>query len=104
MQRFHVDGRLRRSVAAPWTENVGSTDLELRLPRCDLIGVLPTKTLSKLIGKPWGSISRHVLTSGFRDSLAALGWTYDGTRGCLGASFKQRVEPYETSGVLSALA
>src|SRR6202165_2489873 len=39
MKRLHVDGRLCRSVAAPWTENIGSPAFELRLPRCDLIRV-----------------------------------------------------------------
>jgi hypothetical protein len=31
MQRLHVDGRLRRSVAATRTENIGSPTLKLRL-------------------------------------------------------------------------
>src|SRR5438034_6977319 len=39
MKQLHVDGRLCRSVAAPWTENIGSPAFELRLPRCDLIGM-----------------------------------------------------------------
>jgi hypothetical protein len=39
VQRLHVDGRLRRSVATARTENIGSPALELRLPGCDLIGV-----------------------------------------------------------------
>ena len=39
MQRLHVDGRLSRSVAAAWTENIGSPTLKLSLPRRDLIGV-----------------------------------------------------------------
>src|SRR5665647_1222204 len=40
VQRLHVDGRkLRRSVAATGTKNIGSPALKLRLPRCDLIGV-----------------------------------------------------------------
>jgi len=30
---------MRCSVAAPGTENIGSPALELRFPRCDLIGV-----------------------------------------------------------------
>ena len=37
MQRLYVDGRLRRSVAG--AENISSSALQLRLPRCDLIGV-----------------------------------------------------------------
>jgi hypothetical protein len=37
VQRLHVNGRLRRSVAR--TENIGSSALQLRLPRGDLIGV-----------------------------------------------------------------
>ena len=39
MQRLHVDGRLRGSVAAAGTEHIGSPALELRFPRCDLIGM-----------------------------------------------------------------
>src|SRR6188472_2380992 len=39
MQRLHIDGRLRGSVAATGTENIGSPALELRFPRCDLMGV-----------------------------------------------------------------
>ena len=39
MQRLHVDGWLRRSVADASTKNIGSPALELRFPRCDLIGV-----------------------------------------------------------------
>ena len=39
MERLHVDGRLRGSVAATVTEHIGGSFLELRLPRCDLIGV-----------------------------------------------------------------
>src|ERR1700687_4986953 len=38
MQRLHVDGWLRGSLAAG-TEHIGCPFLELRLPRCDLIGV-----------------------------------------------------------------
>jgi hypothetical protein len=38
-ERLHVDGRLRRSVAATGTENIGSPALKLRFPRGDLIGV-----------------------------------------------------------------
>ena len=45
MQRLHVDDRLRRSIAA--AENIGSSALKLRLPRCDLIGV-DVELLSKL--------------------------------------------------------
>ena len=40
MQRLHVDGWLRRAVAAAaGAKNIGSSALKLRLPRCDLIGV-----------------------------------------------------------------
>ena len=39
MQRLHVDGWLRGSLAATGTEHSGCPFLELRLPRCDLIGV-----------------------------------------------------------------
>ena len=39
MQRLYVDGRLRGSLAAAGTEHIGCPFLELRLPRCDLIGV-----------------------------------------------------------------
>jgi hypothetical protein len=38
VQRLHIGGWLRRSVAAG-TENIGSPALQLRFPRCDLIGV-----------------------------------------------------------------
>jgi uncharacterized protein with GYD domain len=39
MQRLHVDGWLRGSLAAASTEHIGCPFLELRLPGCDLIGV-----------------------------------------------------------------
>src|SRR5262249_61381657 len=39
VQRLHVDGWLRRSVADASTKNIGSPALERRFPRCDLIGV-----------------------------------------------------------------
>ena len=39
VQRLHVNSRLRRSVAAAWTKNIGSPALKLSLPCCDLIGV-----------------------------------------------------------------
>jgi len=39
VQRLHVDGGLRHSVAPEGTENISSPALELRFPRCDLIGV-----------------------------------------------------------------
>src|SRR6266566_5240713 len=39
MQRLHIDGWLRGSLAAAGTEHIGCPFLELRLPRCDLIGV-----------------------------------------------------------------
>ena len=39
MQRLHVDSRMRCSVAATRTENTRSPTLELRFPRCDLIGM-----------------------------------------------------------------
>jgi hypothetical protein len=39
VQRLHVHGRLRRSVADARAENIGSPALELRFPRRDLIGV-----------------------------------------------------------------
>jgi hypothetical protein len=39
MQRLHVDGWLRGCLATAGTEHIGCPFLELRLPRCDLIGV-----------------------------------------------------------------
>jgi hypothetical protein len=33
MQRLHIDGRLRRAIAAPETKNVRSPALEQRFPR-----------------------------------------------------------------------
>jgi hypothetical protein len=39
VQRLHVDGGWRRSVAATKTEHIGSATFELRFPRRDLIGV-----------------------------------------------------------------
>src|SRR6185436_16492639 len=39
MERLHVDGRRPRSVAAAATENIRCPALELRFPRCDLIGM-----------------------------------------------------------------
>jgi hypothetical protein len=39
MERLHVDGRQRRSVAAAGTENIGGAALQLRLPSRDLIGM-----------------------------------------------------------------
>ena len=39
VRRLHVDGGLRRSIAAARTENIGSPTLELRFPRRDLIVV-----------------------------------------------------------------
>jgi transposase len=39
MQRLHIDRRLPGSFAATRTENIGSPALELRFPRCDLIGM-----------------------------------------------------------------
>src|SRR5271166_7187226 len=39
MKRLHVDGRLRGSAAATRTEHIGCPFLQLRLPRCNLIGV-----------------------------------------------------------------
>jgi len=39
MQRLHVNRRLRCSVAAAGTKNIGSPALKLRFPRCDLVGV-----------------------------------------------------------------
>ena len=39
VQRLHVDGGLGEPTPAARTEHIGSTSFELRLPRCDLIGV-----------------------------------------------------------------
>jgi hypothetical protein len=39
MQQLHVDRRLRGSAAATGTEYIGRPFLELRFPRCNLIGV-----------------------------------------------------------------
>jgi hypothetical protein len=39
VQRLHIDRRLGRPAAVPWAEHIGSTALELRLPRRDLIGM-----------------------------------------------------------------
>ena len=37
VRRLHVDGGLRRSIAAARTENIGSPTLELCVPRRDLV-------------------------------------------------------------------
>jgi hypothetical protein len=37
--RTYVDRQLGRGAAAPWTEYASGGALELRLPRCDLIGM-----------------------------------------------------------------
>src|SRR5436190_8255836 len=39
MERLHVDGRRRGSVAAAGTEYIRCPFLKLRFPRCNLIGV-----------------------------------------------------------------
>src|SRR6516164_11802101 len=39
MERLHVDRWRRRSLATAATENIGCPVLELRFPRCDLIGM-----------------------------------------------------------------
>jgi hypothetical protein len=39
VQRLHVDGGLRHSIATAGTENIDSSTLELCFPRRDLIGV-----------------------------------------------------------------
>ena len=39
MQRLHVNGWLRRAGATAGTKNIGRPALELRFPRCDLIGM-----------------------------------------------------------------
>jgi hypothetical protein len=51
--------------------------------------VLTTKVLSKLIKRPWRSISRNIMTPKFRSDLAALGWRYVSHRGKLGSRFEQ---------------
>jgi len=52
VQRFHVDRRLRRGLAAARTEYIGSPALELRLPRCDLIGVGNESVMKDCASKP----------------------------------------------------
>src|SRR6476659_6808695 len=39
VQRLHVDGRCSSTAAAAETEHIGSSAVELRFPRCDLIGM-----------------------------------------------------------------
>jgi hypothetical protein len=39
MQRLHVDRRLDRCAANPGTEHISGGTFELRLPRCDLVGM-----------------------------------------------------------------
>lgn len=61
---------------------------------------LTTNALSKLVRKPWRSISRNVLTPDFLSSLTALGWTYVSLKGRPGSRF-ERVPQGQSEGVLS---
>ena len=51
---------------------------------------LTSKDLSKLIRKPWRSVSHNVLTSEFLAIIGARGWRYVPTKGRAGARFERR--------------
>jgi hypothetical protein len=51
--------------------------------------VVPTKALSRHIGKPWRTMSRDVLTLEFMSNLTALGWCYVPLKGRAGARFER---------------
>jgi hypothetical protein len=66
--------------------------------------VLTTKEITEHLGKPWGKLSRDVLTADFHDTIAARGWRYWPVRGRvkrggLGARF-ERIAPISTVGAL----
>jgi len=55
-----------------------------------LPAVLPTKQLAKLLGKPWRSIQKSVLTPEFLSTAEGLGWTYVSNTGRKGSWFTYR--------------
>jgi hypothetical protein len=65
---------------------------------------LTTKEISKVIKRPWRSISRNIITSEFKENIRSQGWRYGG-KGKLGARF-ERIKPshFESAsdGVLTA--
>ena len=65
--------------------------------------VLPTKVLSRHIGKPWRAVSRNVLTEEFMSNLTALGWRYVPLKGRGGAQFG-RIPLIHPQGVRSGIA
>jgi hypothetical protein len=54
--------------------------------------VLSTRDLSKLISKPWRSVSRNVLTEEFLGVLSVIGWRYVSLKGPGGSRF-ERIAP-----------
>ena len=60
---------------------------------------LPTKDLTKTIGRPWRLVSRNVLTPEFLSIIEHQGWRYVSTRGRGGARF-ERGGLKRTEGVL----
>jgi hypothetical protein len=52
--------------------------------------VLTTKQLASLLGKPWRSIQKSVLTPEFLSTAESLGWTYVGNTGRKGSWFEYK--------------
>jgi hypothetical protein len=77
-----------RTIGAP-TDNTTLATKIIKLLNYTTKRVLTTKVLSKLIERPWRSISRNIMTPKFRSNLDALGWRYVSHRGKLGSRFER---------------
>ena len=64
------------------------------LNRPEMGETVTTKQLTKLLGKPWRSISRNVLTPEFESALVSMGWRYVSGKGPKGSRFERKSLDY----------
>ena len=60
------------------------------LNKSEMGDTVTTKQLTRLLGKPWRSISRNVLTPEFESALVSMGWRYVPGKGRKGSRFDRK--------------
>jgi hypothetical protein len=79
-----VQGTHKRTVADKVLDFLSSVDPHTK--------VINTKQLKDTLEKPWGAVSRNVLTEKFHGAARGLGWDYRQGKGCKGSHFVRTTE------------
>ncbi|HEV2631324.1 MAG TPA: hypothetical protein VGV41_22095 [Pseudolabrys sp.] len=81
-----VQGTHKRTVADKVLDFLSSASPDTK--------VIKTKDLKDSLGKPWGAVSRNVLTERFHSAARGLGWAYRQGKGCKGSQFARTAEAF----------